>query len=334
MTTAPPRRTTTAAEFWQHWLPAVERLVPVPEEHRSATVGHEEAARELALDPDVLEHLVGAGFPAEDTPDGLRYDYHDVMNLGLQSGLGRSLAELGERQCMRLAAGQPEGWLTERVTRIRLTATCDAAGCSSCVTPPVPAEPAPKLYEGRLTEWAKDPERPDSMLATVTTRGHRDAPRTDTVRRIHDDLLERLVSGEYQYGWVPEALRSRPAEAIGHRAVDCVVAAWQMQKWAEEAGVRARTRRGFLLGLVGVEHAWTEVFEEGRWLLLDPVLAYLGSRHKATHPEFADFTRGSVHNRLLVWDRSVDESLADHDCVAGGHVRVDCRQLPAARTPA
>ncbi|MDT9701487.1 transglutaminase domain-containing protein [Streptomyces sp. P17] len=334
MTLAPPRRTTTAAELWLNWLPAVERLVAVPEEFRVARLSHEEAARELAIDEAVLENLVGAGFPAEDTPDGLRYDYHDVMNLGLRSGLGRSLAELGERQCMRLAAGQPEQWLTERVTRIRLTATCDAAGCTSCVTTPVPAEPAPKLYEGRLTEWSKEEGRPGSMLATVTTCGHRDAPRTETVRRIHDDLLDRLVSGEYQYGWVPESLRARPATAIEHRAVDCVVAAWQMQRWAEEAGVRARTRRGFLLGLVGVEHAWTEVFEDGRWLLLDPVLAYLGSRHRSTHPEFADFTRGSVHNRLLAWDRSVDESLADHDCVAGGHVRVDCRGLPAARTPA
>ncbi|MFF3345853.1 transglutaminase domain-containing protein [Streptomyces sp. NPDC002779] len=332
MTTAAPRRTTTAAELWHHWLPAVERLVAVPQEYRDARLTHEEAARELAVDEAVLENLVGAGFPAEETPDGLRYDHHDVRNLGLRSGLGRSLAELGERQCMRMAAGQPEQWLTERVTRIRLTATCSAAGCTSCVTTPVPAEPAPKLYEGRLTEWTK--EEGGSMVATVTTRGHRDAPRTDTVRRIHDDLLDRLVSGEYQYGWVPEALRARPAAAIEHRAVDCVVAAWQMQRWAEEAGVRARTRRGFLLGLVGVEHAWTEVFEEGRWLLLDPVLAYLGSRHRTTHPEFADFTRGSVHNRLLAWDRSVDESLAVHDCVAGGHVRVDCRQLPAARTPA
>ncbi|WAZ22910.1 transglutaminase domain-containing protein [Streptomyces cinnabarinus] len=332
MTTAAPRRTTTAAELWRNWLPAVERLVPVPAEFRVATLAHQEAARELAIDEGVLENLVGAGFPAEDTPDGLRYDYHDVMNLGLQSGLGRSLAELGERQCMRLAAGQPESWLTERVTRLRLTAACSAAGCTSCVTVPAPAEPAPKLYEGRLTEWAR--EEAGSMVATVTTRGHRDAPRTGAVRRIHDDLLDRLVSGEYQYGWVPEALRARPAAAIEHRTVDCVVAAWQMQRWAEEAGVRARTRRGFLLGLVGVEHAWTEVFEEGRWLLLDPVLGYLGSRHRATHPEFADFTRGSVHNRLLAWDRSVDESLADHDCVAGGHVRVDCRQIPAARTPA
>ncbi|MEU9730993.1 transglutaminase domain-containing protein [Streptomyces sp. NPDC048002] len=331
MTSAPPSRSTTATELWRHWLPAVERLVQVPAEFRSARLPHQEAARELAVDEAVLENLVGAGFPAEETDEGLFYDSHDVRNLGLQAGLGRSLAELGERQCMRLAGGQPEQWLTERVTRLRLSAVCSAPGCTALAEPAVPA---PKLYEGRLTEWAKEDGRPGSMLAAVTTRGHRDAPRTDTVRRIHDDLLDRLVSGAYQYGWVPEALRARPAAAIEHRTVDCVVAAWQMQRWAEEAGVRARTRRGFLLGLVGVEHAWTEVFEEGRWLLLDPVLAYLGSRHRATHPEFADFTRGSVHNRLLAWDRSVDESLAEHACDFGGHVRVDCRQLPAARTPA
>ncbi|MGW0768601.1 transglutaminase domain-containing protein [Streptomyces sp. NPDC002676] len=331
MTTAASRRGTTAEELWLSWLPAVERLVAVPEAFRSPQLPHEEAARELGIDGDLLEHLVGAGFPAENTPDGLRYDYHDVMNLGLQSRAGRSLAELGERQCMRLAAGTPDQWLTERVTRIRLTATCSAPGCTATAEP---AAPSPGLFEGQLTEWSRGDGQPGSMLATVTTRGHRDTPHTEAVRRIHDDLLDRLVSGEYQYGWVPESLRARPATAIAHRTVDCVVAAWQMQQWAEEAGLRARTRRGFLLGLVGVEHAWTEVFEEGRWLPLDPVLAYLGSRHQTTHPEFADFTRGSVHNRLLAWDRSVDDSLADHHCPTGGHVRVDCRQLPAPRTPA
>ncbi|MFD9069062.1 transglutaminase domain-containing protein [Streptomyces lasiicapitis] len=324
-----PLRATTADDLWYHWLPAVERLIAVPEEFREPVLDLAKAAQQLGTDEALVESLVGAGLPADDTPEGLRLDYHDVMNLGLQAGLGCSLAELGERQCMRLAAGRPESWQAARTTRIRLTATCSVPDCRG--TPPQPAAPAPRLFGGELDDWSPDLHQAGAVVATVTTRGRSDAPRTAAVRRIHDDLLAGLVCREYQYGWVPEALRALPATAAANRTVDCVVAAHLMREAAHEAGLRARTRRGFLLGLVGVEHAWTEVFEEGRWLPLDPVLAFLAQRHPASSIRFCDFTRGSVHNKVLAWDRSIEEALADHDCPSGGRVKVDCRQLPVAR---
>ncbi|MEV7022097.1 transglutaminase domain-containing protein [Kitasatospora sp. NPDC093558] len=322
----PKARANGGDELWYHWLPAVDRIIPVPDEYRSPRLDLAEAARELGTTEELLELLVGAGLPAAETADGPRFDYHDIMNLGLSTGLGRSLAELGERQCLRLAAGQPQAWLTERTTRIRLTATCSAPGCDG--TPPLPAAPRPE--GGRLDGFAADPNEPGSVIATVTTVGAADAPRSETVRRIHDDLLDLLLTGEYQYSWLPDALRERPATAWENRTVDCVIAAWRMREQARAAGLEARTRRGFLLGLVGVEHAWTEVLEDGRWLPLDPVLAFLASRHKASNPDFSRFTCGSFHNRLLAWDRSIEQSLADHTCPHGGRVRVDCRQLPPA----
>ncbi|QKW06901.1 transglutaminase domain-containing protein [Streptomyces sp. NA04227] len=332
MTTASTAGGDRAAQLRASWLSAVERLVPVPDKYREAKLGLAEACRELSVDQALLEELVAAGLPADETPEGLRFDYHDVMNLGLRSGTGRSLAELGERQCMRMAAGDPEKWLEKRTWRIRLTASCTNEDCTSCTIEPRPAVPEPELLGGTLIEWQPSNDNdtePGSMVAVLATVGARDTPRSDVVRQIHDDLYGSLLSGEYQYGWLPAGLRERPAEAAAAGAFDCVIAAWQMRTWAEQAGLEARTRRGFLLGLVGVEHAWTEVLEEDRWLPLDPVLAFLAQRHKASNPDFGDFSRGSVHNRLLAWGRSIEEPLADHNCPAGGRSRVDCRQLPS-----
>ncbi|MER0241761.1 transglutaminase domain-containing protein [Streptomyces sp. HSW2009] len=304
----------------------VEKMIPVPAEHRVSALGVSEAAHQLGCDKHLVELLVAAGLPAEETAQGPRFDYHDVMNLGLQSGTGRSVAELGERSCMRLAAGKPESWTAARNWRVRLTASVE--GAPDTVVAPLP--PAPKVLGGELLDWQPDIDGPGTAEARLTTRGTVDSPRTDAVREIHDQLLDELATGVYQYGWIPASLRAQPRAALGHRMADCVVSAWLMHQRAQEAGLRARTRKGFLLGLIGVEHAWIEVQEEGRWLVLDPVLAYLGGRQRNTAPEFADFCRGSVHNRVLAWDRTAEEPLADHVSANGERILVDCRPLPLA----
>ncbi|MBC3988216.1 transglutaminase domain-containing protein [Streptomyces sp. AC563] len=304
----------------------VERMIPVPAGHRDARLDVDEAAHQLGCDSELVELLVAAGFPAEETPRGPRFDYHDVMNLGLQSGTGKSVAELGERSCMRLATGRPESWTTARTWRVRLAASVE--GSPETVVVPLP--PAPKVLGGELLAWQADVDGPGTAEARLTTRGLVDSPRTDAVRDIHDQLLDELATGVYQYGWIPGTLRAEPRTALAHRMADCVVSAWLMRERAEEAGLRARTRKGFLLGLIGVEHAWTEVYEEGRWLVLDPVLAYLGGRQRNTAPEFADFCRGSIHNRVLAWDRTAEEPLADHVSANGERILVDCRPLPLA----
>ncbi|MFE6778329.1 transglutaminase domain-containing protein [Streptomyces sp. NPDC057702] len=304
----------------------VEKMIPVPAGHREPRLGVTEAAHQLGCDEHLVELLVAAGLPAEPGPQGPLFDYHDVMNLGLTSGTGRSVAELGERSCMRLATGKPQSWTATRNWRVRLAAS--VAGSPEAVVAPLP--PAPKVLGGELVEWQPEIDGPGTAEARLTTQGSVDSPRTDAVRDIHDQLLDELATGVYQYGWIPGTLRADPRTALAHRMADCVVSAWLMRERAQEAGLRARTRKGFLLGLIGVEHAWTEVYEEGRWLVLDPVLAYLGGRQRNTAAEFADFCRGSVHNRVLAWDRTAEEPLADHVPTNGERILVDCRPLPLA----
>lgn len=313
------------AETWPAWLAALARLRRVPDAYYRATLGAAEAAKQLGTDVGTVLALVEAGLPAEQADDGPRLDYHDVANLGLAAQLGRSLAELAEGRMLRMAAGPREGWLKERTWRIRLGAPCEADGCAG----ELPAAPAPELFGGTLLDFTPSPDAGHEAIATVVTRGELAEPRTAAVREVYDELLAGLDDGAYQFGWLPHRLRAVPATAAAYGMADCQVAAWIMERRAREAGLEARTRKGYVLGMVGVEHAWTEVREDGRWLPLDPVLAFLARRHRASNPEFTDFCRGSVHNRLLAWPAAAEEPLTPHECAHGGRLAFSCNQLLA-----
>lgn len=305
-----------------HWLPALEHLVPVPSAFREVTLDLPAAARELGCSPEILMALVAAGLPAEHDTDGPRFDPHDVMNLGLLSGTGRSSAELGERRLMRLAAGTPAEWVVQRTWRIAFAASCSEAGCTEVA---LPVRPAPELLGGEVTQWHPDPANPSEVQAVLSTRGRLDTARTAAVREIYDDLLDALRTGRYRYGWVPTKLSADPSVDV-FGIMNCMVAAASMRERAAAAGMDARIRRGVLLGFVGVEHAWTEVFEEDRWVALDPVLGLLAGRTPGSNPEFAGFCRGSLSNRLLIWDG--DGALTEHRCGTGELARLSCRPTP------
>ncbi|HEV3173927.1 MAG TPA: hypothetical protein VGZ32_26485 [Actinocrinis sp.] len=318
-----------AAGVWQ-WLVAVQRLRAVPAAYFHPTLDLAQAARGLGCDSGLVEELVRAGFPADETPEGLRFDYYDVMNLGLAAGLGRSLAEQYEQRCATMATGTPEDWSAQRSWRVRLGAPCTAPDCGGAI----PAPPAPELLGGRLVEYQRSERNPNDAIAVVLTRGRQEQPRTDLVRRIHDELLTGLTTGRYQYSWLPDTLRLDPEAAAAHGMLDSGVAAWLMRRWALEAGLEVRTRKGYLLGLVGVEHAWAEVREQGRWLVLDPVLAFHALRRTPGGTDaaaaFAAFCQGSVHNHLLAWPGAANEPFTEHQCAAGGHIAYRCGRLPSA----
>lgn len=309
------------------WLQALEALRPVPPSHRGTTMTPDAAAKHLGTSVAHVDFLVAAGLPTDEGPDGVLLDYHDVSNVALLVGEGKSLPEQSERRLMRMATGAPADWLAERNWRIKLSTGCTAAQCPG----EPPALPVPERLGGQLgtVEWV--PGKSREVIVEVRTQGTSDEPRTTAVRNVFDDVLNQLASGRLQFGWLPHTLRADPAAAVRHGVLDCVVAAWLMGETAAAKGLTARTRKGYLLGMVGVEHAWTEVLEDGRWLPLDPVLAHLAIRQPAGNPDFARFCNGSAHNRLLGWAAAADEPLIPHDCAFGGRLLDSCHQLPTAR---
>ena len=294
------------------WRRAVAALVPTPPPHRQATVDAAGARRLLRCDDEALAELDRAGL-ATDTSDGARFDYYDLMNLGLLAGTGRSLPEIGERSTMQVARGTRADWAAEHTWHLRVEARCSRPACP---VPPVPPRPAPEEYGGRLVDW--QPRPGGWTAATVTLRGAGGEVTSPAARAAYAEVLEALASGRWVYAWLPPGLRADWPSAVANRTLDCVVASLLVQQRCRDAGLTARTRSGVILGVVGVAHAWTEVRERDGWRVLDPLLAYLAGRHPASAPDFADYCRGRLGNQVLPWPRRADEPLVPHDCPLAG----------------
>jgi Transglutaminase-like superfamily len=125
------------------------------------------------------------------------------------------------------------------------------------------------------------------------------------VRAIWTEVVAALTAGRVVYQAVPESLRAMPWEAWQLGMADCIVVSRLLASRIRAAGLPARARRGYLLGLVGSDHAWCEIYEAGRWRQLDAVFAFAaagGGRDRnltVDAPAFAEACFGSRFNRLL-----------------------------------
>jgi hypothetical protein len=146
--------------------------------------------------------------------------------------------------------------------------------------------------------------------------GRRLAVRSELVCRVFREFLEDiLLNGRLRFQWLAPGIRNAPALARALGVVDCVSASLLLRDELERLGVEARTRKGHVLSLISVEHAWTEFRDgDGEWKFLDPILAVVARRTGQANREFEDFCLGSMANRILPWDREADQALAVHRC--------------------
>lgn len=300
-------------------LGQVERFERVPAEFARYAVDLDAAATLLGLGarqtadlaPDALPHTV-------DAERGPLFDYVDVMNLALFAGTSRdSIPELALRFLLRFAAGarpswyEPRHWLVRvrapRPDQERQEARGDAApeGDFHLLRPDLSAPGVEALDPDSLplASAAKARVEPPGYEAVVRLTGAEGTVQEPEVRRIYDEMLDAVRSGTVVYQSVSEDLRMQHERAWGLGMADCVVISRFLAQRLRDAGYRARARRGYLLGLVGSDHAWCEYFEDGRWKTLDIVFAFLaggaGHRRIEASPEFAAACRGGRFNRLL-----------------------------------
>ncbi|MFI0980760.1 transglutaminase domain-containing protein [Streptomyces sp. NPDC021093] len=154
-------------------------------------------------------------------------------------------------------------------------------------------------HAGAVTPGLADRGYQDSgYRVVVRLSGTEDQARDPRVRSAYDRVLDALGSGAVAYQAVAEALRADPERAWELGMADCVVASRLIAAQLRAAGLTARTRRGYILGLVGGDHTWCEVEEDGRWKVLDPVFAHLIGRTGADD-SFREACRGGRFNRLL-----------------------------------
>ena len=276
------------------------------------------AARMLRLTTDELRELADGRIPSRQGPDGeLRYEFADVYNLAATAGTGTSVFELGLRFLMRFAAEQPERWIEERAWRVSIV---PPAGQPLSARALDTGSPQVLDASGHPQEQsaAGDDEYydlgPSGVSYQVRLRGRQDSIDSEAVRSEYQRVFSALVEKQVSYQTVPELMRAEPALSWDSGVADCVVASRVLANRLTSIGHRARARRGYLLGLLGSDHAWTEVFEGGRWKQLDPVAAVLATNALRPlgfqpHAAFQDACLGWSFNRFLPCRTSAAEPL-------------------------
>jgi transglutaminase-like putative cysteine protease len=276
------------------------------------------AARLLRCEEQWLARLVRA-LPCETDPErGPLYEYVDLVNAVTFSGSGRTYPELAFRFQVKFATEPERSWYEQRTWRLAVHTPADGSGGTGPYrfAPLDPDAPGVVVHEA-VREHASGGESghelgyelvreqaEDGFAVTVTLDGAR--------LPVHDSLAlaawaaqqGEFARGEVTYQTVAEPLRTDAERAWELGMADCVVASKVLAARLRAAGLEARARRGYLLGLVGSEHAWCELYEDGRWRPLDPVFAFATSG-LGTDPRFLDLPafaracRGGRFNRLV-----------------------------------
>lgn len=296
---------------------ALRRFVTVPTDVALYETDVATAARALRAEPADVEALAAAGLPHVLDPEhGPLYDYDDVMNVGMFSGTGMTVPELGLRFLMRFAATPASGWFEPREWLVGI----DPAGSLGPIVDGGPAGPrievrvpdvsaagvcvVPRPDAGPLPPPWSDELQSSGYELVVRLSGARQAVRDPRAREVWDSVVRPLADGSVIYQTVPETLRADHHRAWDLGIADCIVASKLLVERLRAAGLSARVRRGYLLGLFGSDHAWCELVEDGVAKPMDPVFAFVSetgdrARGVARSPEFADACFGSRFNRLL-----------------------------------
>jgi hypothetical protein len=106
-----------------------------------------------------------------------------------------------------------------------------------------------------------------------------------------------------------------PELLLANGVATCAAASLHLERRCRAAGFEVHTRRGWVIGMLDLVHAWLEVIDEdGRTKLLDPLFALLSDFTGAPNPDFAELCWGSTLNRLLPTAIPAGETLERHSC--------------------
>lgn len=288
---------------------ALDRFLPVPAPFARYDVRIGAAAQILAAEQDRVAELAARGLPhARGAGDGPLFDYYDLINLAMFGSRTRqSIPELALRFLLRFAVTPSAGWYEPRQWLVQVRAPLPPAGTPEApagqvtISRPDFAAPGVDYLEAGANQA---PAQAPGYQAAVRLTGAEGSIRSALARDCFAELVDALSSGQVLYQAVAEPLRMNHESAWRLGMADCVVVGRLLAERLRRAGLRARARRGYLLGLVGSDHAWCELYEEGRWKPLDVVFAYLAgagasSRNLEPAPGFAAACCGSRFNRLL-----------------------------------
>ncbi|MFC9434857.1 hypothetical protein [Nocardia sp. NPDC057030] len=294
---------------------------PIPAALRRADTDPVAARQLLGCDEDTLAELVRRGLPA--TRDGarLRFDQRDLFNLALHTGSGRTPPELAFRYALR--------WMslpTDELTRARtwtFTADVDCRAPRYCDGDPgsALAVPAPQLYGGEIrlpghieadaAGRLRSSGQTLRLQAEIRVAGEFTEIRSARVREIYAGFLARSL----RWSKLPAAIQAEVDTLLPRGIATCVTASLYLERQCQAAGLTARTRRGWVLGMLDLVHAWVEVVDtDGTIKILDPIFGLFSSMLPDSNPLLDRPDISARTNRLLPTALSAAQPLATHGC--------------------
>lgn len=325
------------AQLRSGWLSSLERLYAVPHGFRNEVIDRSSALEMLRCGEGVLDELLAAGLPHSGDRGAEFFDRHDLVNLGLYSRSGSSVPEETMRYALRWMSEPPEVWLRPKRWNFSVELSCpDARACEDPCSLTL-ARPWPELNGGATEHFdlAGDGVRftaedvigrgASNLVArgVLVTRGER--------REIKSRQLREIVS-EYSHGthrWarLPEAVQWDPARVLPHGIAPCIAACLDLERKCRAAGFEARTRRGWIMGMLDLAHSWLEVVDEDEQIkIVDPAFSILARDHAGDpHPAFQEACLGWALNRLMPTRHRADQPLMTHTCAG-------VTRTPSART--
>ncbi|MFE1790882.1 transglutaminase domain-containing protein [Streptomyces sp. NPDC059525] len=305
---------------------AMDRFLPAPAWSARYDTSVDAAADWLCTDPAFLVRLGEEhGLPhLSDPVCGPLFERADLANLALLSGSERTTLERALRFQLGFSSGPASGWLQPCEWLVTVGLGEAEAGRYRLRAPDFNAPGITALDSTALADApARGAEFTDrGYQVAVRITGAADQVRDERAQAVHAEMLADLYARRVVYQRVTEPLRTEHQRAWAEGMTDCVVVSRVFADRLRALGLPARARRGWLLGAVGSEHAWCEVFDEGRWKSVDIGFAFIprrfpGGQDLSETREFTAACFGSRLNRLLPCTGTDADALL-HDSLDNG----------------
>ncbi len=307
------------------WLASLATLFVIPEEYRDERFDRAAAAELLGCGEKLLDTLIANGLPHGGETGDERFDRFDLVNLALYSGVGTSVPEKATRYALRWMHESPESLYTAKRWDFSIKLSCAAqAGCGDDPQWTI-ARPVPELQGGSVESLTLNGRNARSEHLDLVSEGPEglafeavlisDGTRQEIVSPVLREILTQFAT-DYRWVRMPEPLQWRTDLVLPQKAAPCIASCLELVEQCRAAGFEARTRRGWILGMLDLAHSWLEVVDsDGVLKMVDPAFMILAADHaERPHPDFRGACLGSRLNRLLPTEHHADQPVLGHTC--------------------
>lgn len=325
-------------------LGALDTLFPVPGEYWSPDTPAAVAEQLLDCSTATLDELTAQGLPHLRLDGETLYDQCDLFNLALYSGSAATPPEMSFRFALRWMSSPLDDLLVRRAWSFHADISCPGPNACMGNAESTFAMPIPELYGGSLVVEPNDGTPPvidsDGLLhsltddgalsvqASLTLGGDQAAIQSPEIREIYSDFL----GSRPRWVKLPPALHIEVDLLNAHGVATCVSASLYLERELQRAGFNVRTRRGWVLGMLDLVHAWVEVLDsDGTVRVIDPIFGLFSAILPNANPWLSDPNTSIRSNRLLPTQRSAAQPIALHRC--GGEESTPKTSLRIAPVP-